>query len=77
MKMTYLGDGERLVEVAERVELPVLPLHRDVELLDTCSCSCTTHSVGSVGVSQSVGVDACACPGGDDTPSPHKTYTHI
>ncbi len=30
-----LRDGERLVEVAERVELPVLPLHRDVKLLDT------------------------------------------
>ena len=30
-----LGDGERLVEVAERVELPLLALDGDVELLDT------------------------------------------
>mmetsp|Transcript_67477 Transcript_67477/g.180286 ORF Transcript_67477/g.180286 Transcript_67477/m.180286 type:complete len:305 (+) Transcript_67477:163-1077(+) len=30
-----LGDGEGLVQVAEGLELPVLTLHRDVELLDT------------------------------------------
>ena len=30
-----LGDGQRLVEIAERVQLPLLPLHADVELFDT------------------------------------------
>mmetsp|Transcript_20996 Transcript_20996/g.42655 ORF Transcript_20996/g.42655 Transcript_20996/m.42655 type:complete len:386 (+) Transcript_20996:219-1376(+) len=30
-----LRDGERFVEVAKRLELPFLPLHRNVELLDS------------------------------------------
>ena len=30
-----LGDGERLVQVAEGVQLPLLALDRDVELADT------------------------------------------
>ncbi len=29
-----LGDGERVVQVAQRVELPLLPLHRHEELFD-------------------------------------------
>ena len=33
--LSRLGDGERLVQVAQRVELPLLTLHHDVELLDT------------------------------------------
>ena len=29
-----LGDGERVVEIAQRVKLPLLLLHRHEELLD-------------------------------------------
>ena len=32
--ISYLCDGESIVEVAERVKLPLLPLHRHEELLD-------------------------------------------
>ena len=37
-----LGDGESVVQVAERVELPLLPLHGYEELLDALQCQLVT-----------------------------------
>ncbi len=31
----YLGNGQRVVEVAERIELPLLPLNGDEKLFDS------------------------------------------
>ena len=37
-----LGDGESVVQVTERVELPLLPLHGYEELLDALQCQLVT-----------------------------------
>ena len=36
--VTNLCDGESLVEITQCVQLPLLPLDRDVELADTLQC---------------------------------------
>mmetsp|Transcript_4825 Transcript_4825/g.14215 ORF Transcript_4825/g.14215 Transcript_4825/m.14215 type:complete len:290 (-) Transcript_4825:429-1298(-) len=50
-----LCDGERVVEVAERVELPLLPLNRHEELLDALECKLVTLDEDAHGVSHELG----------------------